>query len=609
MKKPFLLTCDFETFYDGEYSLSKMTTEAYIRDPRFEVIGVSVKVAKQPAQWFSGTKQEVKEWLDQFDWSSAYFLAHNTAFDAAILNWHFDIRPAFLLDTMSMARPFYAMTCGVSLMMLARVLGVGEKGTEVLDAKGKRRADFSVAELAAYGGYCCNDTELTYKIFKALSPGFPHDELKVINMVLRMFTEPSLVLNTATLSAHLADVKRRKQELMDSIEHDKETIQSNPKFAQALIDLGVDPPMKPSPAALKKGEVKLTYAFAKTDPDFRALLEHEDIRVQALVAARLGTKGTIEETRTMAFLGIAARGTLPIMLNYYGAHTGRLSGGDKINLQNLTRGGKMRESIEAPPGNTLVVGDSSNVEARIVAWLAGQSDLVEAFVKGDDIYALFASDIYGFAVNKKDHPNERFVGKESILGLGFGMGWKKFKATLKAKAKVDMPEEECKRIVNLYRSKYAAIVRLWKKLHAALAHMCSGSEEKFWVAEGVYAQGHRIYLPNGLFIYYHDLSYDGDQYTYRNRHETVKIYGAKVAENIVQALARIVVFYQMEKISKLAPVVLTVHDEVVASISEEFGEWLEGEMQSIMKEVPQGFEGLPVTCETGRARSYGKAKK
>lgn len=609
MKKPILITCDFETYYDGEYSLSKMTTEAYIRDPRFEAIGVSVKVANGPARWFSGTKQEIKEWLDQFDWSSVYFLAHNTAFDAAILNWHFDIRPAFLLDTMSMARPYYAKTCGVSLAMLARVTKVGEKGLEVLSAKGKRRLDFTPDELEAYGKYCCNDTELTYKVFKILGKTFPYEELKIINMVLRMFTEPVLVLNTSTLSAHLADVKQRKQELMDAISHDRDTIQSSARFAQALIDLGVDPPMKPSPSALKKGEIKLTYAFAKTDPEFRALLEHEDIRVQALVAARLGTKGTIEETRTLAFLGIAVRGTLPILLNYYGAHTGRLSGGDKINLQNLTRGGKMREAIEAPPGHTLVVGDSSNVEARIVAWLAGQNDLVEAFAHGDDIYALFASDIYGFPVNKKDHPAERFVGKESILGLGFGMGWKKFKATLKSKAKVDMPEEECKRIVNLYRSKYAAIVRLWKKLHAALAHMCSGSKESFWIAEGIYAQGECIYLPNGLFIHYHDLAFDGDQYTYRNRHEVVKIYGAKVAENIVQALARIVVFYQMEKVSKLARVVLTVHDEIVAAIVDAQAEWLEQEMQRIMKEVPRGFEGLPVTCETGRSKSYGKAKK
>lgn len=609
MIKPVLHVIDFETFYDDEYSLKKMTTEAYIRDPRFEVIGVSVKVAKEKPVWFSGTMEETKAFLDQFDWSSAYCLAHNTAFDAAILNWKFGIRPLFLLDSMSMAKPYHALTCGVSLDALMRVYGVGLKGTEILNAKGKHRVDFTPEQLAAYGAYCNGDVQGCHDVFKQIARDFPFDELRVIDMVLRMFTEPVLVLNMETLSDHLADVLRRKKELMDSIDHDKSIIQSNPKFADALRELGVEPPMKLSLSALKRGEQKLTYAFAKTDPEFRELLEHEDPRVQALVAARLGTKGTIEETRTKAFMGIAMRGLLPILLNYHGGHTGRLSGGDKVNLQNMPRGGKLRQSIEAPDGHTLVVGDSSNVEARIVAWLAGQMDLVDAFARGDDIYAMFASDIYGYKVTKETHPNERFVGKESILGLGFGMGWRKFKATLKAKAKVDMPDEECRRIVNLYRAKYAAIVRLWRKCHAMLGHMCSGSDKEFWLTENIYAKGNRIYLPNGMFIQYPDLEFDGDQYTYRARREIVKIYGAKVVENVVQALARIVVFKQMESLNRMVHIVLTVHDEIVACVPDDIAEVTEKLMQQEMRKVPKGFYGLPVTCETGRAKSYGKAKK
>lgn len=609
MKKPVLITCDFETYYDDEYQLKKMSTEAYIRDPRFEVIGVSVKVAKGEPQWFSGTMQETKTWLEQFDWSSAYFLAHNAMFDAAILNWKFGIRPAFILDTLSMARPFHMFTIGVSLAALMLYYDVGVKGTEVVAAKGKHRVDFTPEELADYGRYCNGDTNGCYNVFKKIGKGFPYDELRMIDMILRMFTEPVLILNTATLSAHLEDVKRRKQELMDVISHDKSVIQSGPKFAEALRSLGVEPPMKLSPSALKKGEEKMVYAFAKTDHEFRDLLEHEDPRVQALVAARLGTKGTIEETRTLAFLGIAVRGTLPIPLNYYGGHTGRASGADKINMQNMPRGGKLRESIEAPPGYKLVVGDSSNVEARIVAWLAGQTDLVEAFARGEDIYAMFASDIYGYPVNKKDHPAERFVGKESILGLGFGMGWKKFKATLKSKAKVDMPDEECKRIVNLYRAKYAAIVRLWKRLHSCLAHMCSGSYELFHIADGIYAEGNKIYLPNGMFLHYPGLEFNGNEYTYRQRRETIKVYGAKIVENIVQALARIVVFYQMYEMSQMTKVVLTVHDEIVACVADAMVDTIHAAMKEVMKKVPKGFEGLPVTCETGVDVSYGRAKK
>ena len=87
-----LITLDFETYYDREFSLSKLTTEAYVRDPRFEVIGVGVKVNGAETEWASGTHEQIKEYLDSFDWSDAMLLCHNTMFDGAILNWRFGIR-------------------------------------------------------------------------------------------------------------------------------------------------------------------------------------------------------------------------------------------------------------------------------------------------------------------------------------------------------------------------------------------------------------------------------------------------------------------------------------------------------------------------------------
>ncbi len=536
-------------------------------------------------------------------------LAHNTAFDAAILSWHFGIKPKFLLDTLSMARPTHGLTVGGSLAALVSYYGLGTKGTDAIESDGLRRADFDEWRLAHYGAYCDNDVEITYRLFKKLARGFPQQELRVIDILLRMFTEPCIVLDTACLSDHLRDVRERRARLLAAVEADKTIINSNPKFAQALRDLGVEPPMKWS-----EKQEKMTYAFAKTDVAFQELLEYPDERVQALVAARLGTKGTIEETRTLAFLGIAVRGTLPILLNYYGGHTGRASGGDGINLQNLPaerngNEGKMRKSLTAPPGYVFVSGDSSQIEARVVAWLADQTELVMAFSEGVDIYSLFATDVYGYAVNKYTAPDERQVGKIAILGLGFGMGHEKFQRTIKTLTGIDLDIGECKRIVDFYRAKYSKIKALWRKCDEALAFMCSGAAGKFYIAKGVYAEGTRIYLPNGLFLNYPNLQFNGKEYTYTQRKITKYVYGAKIVENIVQALARIIVFDQMLLINAKYKVVLTVHDENCAIAPEGAAVEAEQYVRECMKVIPAWASGLPVTCEAGSHKSYGAIRK
>lgn len=419
-----IVTGDFETAYDKEYSLSKLTTEKYCRDPRFEVILVSMKVNDEPPTWFSGSMQETKEWLDQFELHKHAFCAHNTAFDGFILNHHFDIRPRFLFDTMSMARPLHAGTIGVSLKALSDHYTIGVKGDEVFHALGKWRKDFSTEELKRYAQYCMTDVQLTYMLLHILRKEFPMGELRIIDTMLRMFTEPVLQLDQRTLGNHLEDVQTRKAEILATVKKVAgiDVLTSNQKFAQLLEDLGVEPPMKISP---RTG--KLTFAFAKSDPGFKALLEHHDTTVQAVVAARLGTKSTIEETRTQSFLEIAERGPLPIPISYYGAHTGRGSGWDKINMQNLPRGGALRHAVKPPPGHCLVACDSSAIEARINAWLSGQTDLVEDFRNKADVYSKFASLIYGRQIDRKRKEvnpetgeeyfpdfNEGFVGKTCL---------------------------------------------------------------------------------------------------------------------------------------------------------------------------------------------------
>ena len=230
-----LYTLDFETYYDKQYSLSKLTTEEYIRSPLFEVIGVSVAEDMGPPEWFSGSADETAAWLSKFNWADGMLLAHNTMFDAAILSWRFGIRPKALADTLSMARALHGTEVGGSLKALADHYCIGKKGTEVLDALGKHRADFTPEELERYGAYCKNDVELTRDLFQCLMAcGYDPKELKLIDLTLRMYTEPKLALNTITLIDHLRATQTKKEDLLKKVSAEKSTLMSNPQFAQYL---------------------------------------------------------------------------------------------------------------------------------------------------------------------------------------------------------------------------------------------------------------------------------------------------------------------------------------------------------------------------------------
>jgi DNA polymerase len=636
-----VVTIDFETYYDTQYSLSKMTTEAYVRDQRFEVIGVGIKVNDYPTDWYSG--DNVGRFLKSMPYHDKAILCHNTAFDGAILSWRFGIKPKLWLDTLSMSRPLHASSVGGALKNLAAYYKLGVKGDEVVNALGKQRQHFMPDELSRYAEYCKNDVELTYKLFRKLSKGFPTSELMVIDQTLRMYTEPTLVIDTTLLSAHLDAVQMRKANLVESLgltgftdEEARQLLMSNDKFAAYLEKLNVAAPMKTS---LKTG--KQAWAFSKTDKEFTALLDHPNEMVSTAVAARLGVKSTIEESRTKALIGVATRGTLPIMLNYYGAHTGRFSGGDKMNLQNLPRGGALRKSLRAPEGMRLVTCDSAQIEARVVAWLAEQNDLTEAFRQKRDIYSEFASEVYNRKVDRKrkeidpvtgavTYPDtvEGFVGKTCILGLGYGMGAIKFQRTLEigqAGVSVKLHMSEADRIVRLYRQKNHKIVSLWNRSGNALNDMVCGNNGQLTASIGYTAEG--IVLPNKLMIKYPALQRDADGYSYigdarafrkltvqrlsgqaTGDIDWVRIYGGKVVENVTQAVARIVVSEQMARIGQRYKVVLQVHDEVVVICPEDEVSECRAFMEEVMSTPPTWAPDLPVACESGSGVSYGDAK-
>jgi len=607
-----LITVDFETYYDKDFSLRKMTTEAYIRDPRFEVVGVGVKVNNNATEWASGTHEELKEYLHSFDWGSSVLLCHNTLFDGAILSWLFDIHPRILTDTLCIARALHGVEVGGSLHALTQRYGLGTKGTEVLDAIGKRRLDFTDAELDKYGDYCINDVELTYKLFNVMGRGFPKNELRLIDCTLRMFVEPVLELDLGLLEQHLEDTKQIKEDLITSSGVTKKELMSNPKFAELLEGLGVIPPTKIS---LTTG--KETFAFAKNDEQFKALENHTNPKVQALVTARLGTKSTLEESRTERFIGIAKRGLLPVPVRYYAAHTGRWGGDDKINIQNLpsrgVNGKKLKNSMLAPEGYTMVDCDSSQIEARVLAWLAGQDDLVQAFTDKEDVYIKMASKIYNIPeeVVTKD---QRFVGKTTILGAGYGMGAVRFADQLQSFG-THMDVEEARRVIRIYRDANWKINTLWRDCQNMLVEMSRGNSGSLGpngiIKYGADGRNGWILLPSGLKMRYDDLQYEqgerGPEFKYKTRRGYTRIYGGKVTENICQAVARCIIGDQMLAIAKRYKVALTVHDSVVCCVPEDELEEATRYIEECMSSTAPWAEGLPITCESDNGKSYGEA--
>lgn len=621
------VTLDFESYYTKGLGFRTQTTEEYVRDRRFEVIGVGVRIDDAPTTWFSGTHAEVKEHLKKINWSEAALLAHNTLFDACILSWHFDCHPAYLYDTLCMARAIHGVEAGGSLKALALRYGLGEKGDEVIHAEGKRRLDFTEEELQRYGEYCKNDVNLTFDLFQVLASAFPQNEMDLIDMTLKMFTEPVFHVDDALLQDRLIELKEEKMALLQTLmeqlkckdeEEVRKKLASGKQFAAILTEHNIEVPMKPSKGKKSKGE--MTYALAKNDEGFLALAEHDDEFIQQLCAVRLGTMSTLEESRIQRFIDTGKRnkGRLPIPLKYYGAHTGRWAGSDKVNFQNLPSRDKKKKTLKnavIPPDDYVVINcDSSQIEARILVWLAGQEDVTQQFANGEDVYSVFATKIYGRTITKAD-PVERFVGKTCILGLGYGTGALKLQHTLKTSPPgAIVTEDKAKEFVNTYRDSNDKVIALWKEGDKVIKDLADWPEGKkpYYYGKNKCLQVHPegIKLPNGLMIRYPELHLNTEesksQYVYKSRKGPVSLWGGTLVENVVQALARIVVGEQMLEIQKRYRVALTVHDAAVIVP-------LETEKDEAMKYViecmsvpPEWARGLPVACEAKYGHSYGE---
>ena len=621
MKLVFL---DLETYYTNDYSLRKISIPEYILDARWETQGIAVKegLAGKP-YWVDGP--DVPKLLQDIG-TDVVAISHNALFDATVLSWKYNYVPRVYACTLSISRATLGHTLrSVSLHSVATFLKLGGKTGALAKVIGYTLADIKAIPslYRDFVDYGLNDVELCAGIYhkQVVEGEFPIEELAVIDLIIRASTTPVFRLNLNILHEHLRTVIANKEYLLNRVAGlDRRDLLSNQKFAELLLAYGVEPPMKIS---LTTG--KETYAFAKTDVAFLDLLEHPNPSVQAIVAARLGIKTTIEETRTKRFIAIGnltVEAIMPVPLGYGHAHTHRLGGEWKINMQNLGRNSPLRTALEAPPGYVVLTVDASQIEARLGAWLAGCKKLLAQFANKEDIYSSFASEVFGYPVIKGKHLKERYIGKSSVLGLNFGMGYLKFMNSIATKSETDLGErivltdEESLRIVNLYRSTYSEIPTFWRVLDNAI-YTLDGAGLPLQLGPVLVVQG-KIILPSlegkvgeGLALHYHNLRQTDGGWMFDYGGVPKKLYGAKLLENLCQALDRVIVFGAALRLRRrLAPYTLALqaHDENVFCVRQEHA----GEAQRIMLEEmtrqPPWALTLPLAAESKQGPNYGSVK-
>ena len=648
-----ILTIDFETYWDTktDYTLSKMTTEEYIRHERFKAFGACVHDygSGEPTEWFGDAG--LREYFSGVDWGRTAVLAHNAQFDVSIMEWVYGVRPAFIFDTLSMARALRGVEVGNSLARLAADFGLPAKGTAVYSTNGLAELDANMElELAEY---CKHDVYLCERIFERLVQGYPAKELKLIDMTLKMYTRPVLMLDSVMLVDAIHTEKETREALLQRLDVDEAVLASNPQFAATLELLGV-----PAPRKISKTTGKSTLALAKSDVMFQALLNGENEDVALLCEARLKVKSTTERTRAQRFLDISKRGALPVPLSYYGASTGRwtASKGSAINMQNLKRGSFLRKAIMAPQGHSIVVGDLSQIEPRVLAWLADYEEMLDIFRAGGDPYAAFGAQMFDIpGLTKESHPDLRQSAKSALLGCGYGLGWASFASQLTTgflgappvrysgsfarqlgvtkkgaitflkwldtEAKLRNIPHTCsidelvlhclaaKAIIDKYRQAAAPVVALWELFGNLIQYSLYDGNE--YTHKCVTFKKGEIVLPSGMSLLYPDLTPGEDeqgrlQWTYGA--DKTKLYAGKITNNVTQGVARCVMTDGMLRTAKRYFVAGTVHDEQIVVVPDDEVADAKTWVLAQMTMEPKYMPGIPLAADGGAHRRYGLAK-
>lgn len=649
---------DWESYFESTqgYSLKSRayTTSTYVRSELFQPLCLSLRRERwRKAKSYRGDKAE--QALAQIDWSRTALLCHHTHFDGLILSHHYGITPRYYLDTLGMARALHGNHIGNSLDEVAPYYGRGNKLPDVLlQCEGLRREEIPRDLMKALMEYNNNDVDIMWNVFwDMITNGFPDEELDINDLTISLFTEPVLEVDrdlataerdrereerkklfrrVAKLTAKDTEIrdliqshkgrmatgkKPRKTDLFTIEENMAKQLNSNETYAEMLRQAGVHPPMKTSPSDPEKH----IYAFAKNDLDFQTLQAHPKRTIRELVEARLKAKSNIAEERAVKLLERSENGMrMPVYLLYCGAHTMRWSGGDGINPQNFPVEGrkgqksKIRRCLVAPRGMAIVVVDSSQIEARENAWFAGEKNLLEALAdKYRDPYSEFAEKLFNKRVTKEDP--ERDVGKVCILGLGYGMGWKKLQVTLATGSMgppVFLSEEMCRRAVDLFRGENQYIQLMWKQLGKLIASCLYGGQELI-LHDLLHFRKEEILMPNGLSLHYPNLRLvQGEtewetNFFYRSRqNEKSKIYGGLLDENIIQCLSRITIGPQALRIAEKYRIISLSHDEVIYLAPERRAQTALDDGLEALSTPPEWAPDLPLAAEGGYAKEYSK---
>jgi DNA polymerase len=616
---------DFETPYStaDKFSLEKMTYEQYIRDERFFVHGMGYKVNDQEVQYVSGD-QDTSAALSQLfpPGNDNVLVAHRTHFDGAVLSWYYKRQAAKYYCTESMSRAVWGQESAALAAVAERCFPDDEtkrKGKELADFDGILRP-LTDEEQVIMGGYCKNDVSLTFDIFAQMYKWLPQVAFDVMNISLSGFIHPGFVLDRQRVEDYLEQVLEEKNEAVKASGLPEEVLASNDKFAAWILEQGI--PYEKVPSPTPKDPENTKWPLAKDAPEFLAI-QADYPEHQAVFNARLLVKSTIERSRAQRLLDhaeisrINPEGKIALPLAFCAAHTKRFGGTNKINPQNFKRGSELRRALCAPKGYLVGVADSSNIEARVLPYLAGCNRILNAFAAGEDLYAQFAERVYKKPVTKEDI--ERFVGKVCILGLGFGMAAKTLRLTL-AKGALGGPRlffsmQECIELVYGYRSMYEEIPLFWNFLDRMLLGMCQkGFRYEY---KGLIFEYQRVTLPNGMVMNYPDLSGDPEgegkwNFTYWNGKFYTKIYGGKFAENLTQAVAQAILWEQMVESDNYlrtvdGRIILQVHDEIISLSPNEVAEEALERVLYIMRIAPDWCtEELVLDAEGGLDTNYSK---
>ena len=595
------VTLDFETYYAVKYSLSSLSYTDYIYDPRFKVELVGIKQGNLPTQVYPNL---VELWKLSQTEEKILFIMHKASFDLMIMKKLNLLPRNYKVFCTEAAGRLLVPKISHSLNNLSIMFGLGQKTKALKLMKDKHFSDLTAQKQKAMVEYTVQDVELTYSLHQALKDHVPEKEKALMDHSFKIWVSSKLRVDTEKAKRLIKEDEEQRKKIIVASGVDEKTLSSNNKYTELLKKLEVEVPYKTSPRTGKKAP-----ALGQADHEYQVMMTNYP-QYTKIYAARKAAKSTITQTRLQRLIQVGEQtgGELPVLLHYAGAEqTKRYSGGNKLNLQNLSarNGGAIREVITAPPGYKLVIVDSAQIEARTLAWMADENEILDAFRHGRDVYSEFASKVYKCEVTKSNPKTKtlRFVGKTCILGLGYGTGSEKLRITLATGSPtVVKSPDEAKAIVNLYRQTYRNITNLWRRMENALLDMSLGRSGvcKFgeWSKEG-------FLMPNHVFIKWPCLRREDYGWVYGIDTEE-GIYGAKVVQQITQALARTIVAYQMLRIHKHYPINLMVHDELVAVVPEEQADECLAYMLYIMRKPLNWCKSLPLDAEGVISDHYQK---